>query len=154
MQYTIVPSNSCMEALVLESPVPGFYGVKAFSQKIEVVTIWIIIHLEILFKGIDTWADWKGSLKFRLNNSMLSTCLFSDAQLKKIPRSAIYDRNGPNSLSACIRLTLKPSCRYSFLTCFIPSSMLFTFRFLIIFPVANKMCRGMLFRKLVLLMNP
>ena len=38
---------------------------------------------------------------------------------------------------------LKPRCRYNLCTCVIPSTMCSTFRFFIILPVANMMCRDM-----------
>ena len=63
-----------------------------------------------------------------------------------MPRSEIYARSGSNSLSACMRVILKPRYSYSLLTCLIPSSMFFNFRFLIIINMENIMCWDMVFR--------
>ena len=50
-----------------------------------------------------------------------------------------------------MQVILKPRCRYSLLTCLIPYSMLFIFRFLTILPVENRICRDMVLRNPMLL---
>ena len=44
-------------------------------------------------------------------------------------------------------MVLKPHCRYSLCTCLIPSSVLFSLRFLIILTMGNRMCWDIEFRK-------
>ena len=116
------------------------------------VTKLTIINLDIHLKGIAARADRTHSLTVQFNFSISSTCSFFDAKFRNIPRSAIYNFRGSNSLSACICVILKPRFRYSLWTCLIPSQMFFIFRFLIILPVANIMCQDMVFRKKIPLM--
>ena len=87
-----------------------------------------------------------------LNHSISGTCYFLDAQLRDIPRSSISAHSGSNSLSSCMWGVFKPCCRYSFLTCLIPSSVFFTFQVLIMLPVANIMFRYIVFMNPMLLM--
>ena len=96
---------------------------------------------------MDDWADQTRSLMVRLNRSISGTCSLLDTQSRDMTISDIYAHIGSNSLSACMRVILKPRCRYRLWTCVIPLSMLFIFRFLIILTVANIMCRDMVFRK-------
>ena len=113
---------------MLDSLAPGFEGINAFSQKIAVSTIWIIIDLEIRLKGMADREYLTSSLKVRLNCSIPGKCSFLEAQFRYMPISAIYPRSGSNSLSACIQVILKPRCRYSLLTYLITSSIFFIFR--------------------------
>ena len=87
-----------------------------------------------------------------LNRSISGNCSFLDAQFRDILRSAIYAHRGSNLLSACMRVILKPCCRYSLWTCLIPYLVFFIFRFLIILPVTNIMCQDMVFGKPMVLM--
>ena len=110
-------------------------------------TRWTIINLEIRLKGISDWLDWKYYLTVLFYSSISYICPFLDVQFMDIPRSAISISRGSNYLSSCICVILKPCCRYSLLKCLIPSSVLFTIRFLIILHVANIMFQYVVFRK-------
>ena len=94
-------------------------------------------------------AYWKCSLTFLLNCSILGTCFFLNVQFREMPRLAISAHCGSNSLSACLRVIFKPRCRYICFTCLVPSSTLFTFRFLIILTVLNIIFRDMVCRNLI-----
>ena len=83
-----------MGPLMLESSAPGFDRGKAFSQKIAVAKIWIIINLEISMKGMTARADWTSSLAVQLNCSILEKCSLLGAQLRDITRSEISARGG------------------------------------------------------------
>ena len=72
--------------------------------------------------------------------------------LRFMPIAVISLRSVLNSQSVCICVILKPHCRYTLCTYMIPSAMFSVFRFLVIFPVANMMCRDMVSRKTILLM--
>ena len=78
--------------------------------------------------------------------------LFLDAQFRFMPRAVMSLSSGLNSQSLCMCVILKPRCRYNLCTCVITSAMCSTFRFLIILPVANMMCRYMVMRKTIPLM--
>ena len=129
-----------------------FWGREMFSQKIAEAKMWTIINLDICLKGLATWEDQTRYLMVQLNISISGTCSFLDAHFRDIPRSAISARSGPNALSFYICVVLKPHCRHILLTCLIKSSMFFEFLFWIILPVANIMCRGIVFRKPIPLM--
>ena len=131
---------------MLDSPAPGLNGIKAFIQKMTLLTRCIIIDFEICLKGTSAWVYWTRSLAVQLGSSILGTCSFLHTQFRNMTRLAISGDSGSNSLSECMRLILKPNCRYSLLTFLVPSSMFFTFRFLIIFTVENRICRDMVFR--------
>ena len=64
----------CPGTLVLDSTDPYFDGGESFIQKMAVVTRWIIIHLEILLKGMAAQAHQIQSLMLQLNHSIASTC--------------------------------------------------------------------------------
>ena len=93
------------------------------------------------------WVDRTRSLAVQLNCSISCTCSFLDAQFKEIPRSDISAHSGSNSLPAYMCVMFEPRSRHILLTFLIQSSMLFTFRFLIILPVENTICQDMVFMK-------
>ena len=84
---------------MLDNPVPGFDGVKAFSQKIAEATRWTIINLEISLKGMTAKVDRARYFMLQLNRSISGTCYFLDDQFRDMPRSAISARRGSNSIS-------------------------------------------------------
>ena len=55
---------------MLDSNDPYFDGGESFIQKMAVVIRWIIIHLEILLKGMAAQAHKIGSLMLQLNHSI------------------------------------------------------------------------------------
>ena len=111
-----------------------------------------IINLDIHLNGMVSRADLARSLTVRTKRLISGTCSFLDAQFRFIPRAVISLRSGSNSQSVCICVIFKPRCRYNLCTCVIPSAMFSNFRFLIILPVANMMCRDMVLRKPIKLM--
>ena len=116
------------------------------------MTRWTIINLDICLKVRDYQGDRTRSLTVQLNCSIPGKCSFLDTQFRDMPISAIFARSSSNFLSSCICMILKPCCRYILLTCLIPSSMSFTFQFLIILTVGNIMCWNMAFSNLMTLM--
>ena len=106
--------------LVFNSPVPGFYRVKSFGQKISVATRLNIINLDIRLKGMAAGADRTRSLIVQFNRSIIETCSFLGAKVRDIPRSVISTHRGSNPLSEFIRIIFNPCCRYILLICLIP----------------------------------
>ena len=135
-----------LETFVLDSPASGFDGGKLFSQKIAVTKRWTIISLDIHLKIMHDWEDRTRSLTLQLKRIISVTCSFLDMQFMDMTGSAISAHSSWNLLSACIRVVFKPHFRYSLLTCLIISTMFSIFRFLIILPVENILCRYMVFR--------
>ena len=60
--------------------------------------------------------------------------------------SAISSHSGLNSLLEYIWVVLKLHCSYKLLSCLIPSSIFFNFRFLIIPSIYNRMCQDIVLR--------
>ena len=92
------------------------------------------------------------SLTVQIKCSISGTCYFLCAQFRFIPRSVISVHSGSNHLSEFMRVILNPHFRYNLCTCVIPSAMFLIFRFLIILPVSNIMCRDTVLRKPILFM--
>ena len=67
---------------MLNSPVAGFDGAKALSQKLTVATRLIIINLEIRLKGMADRVDRTRYLMFQLKHSISETCKFLDAKFR------------------------------------------------------------------------
>ena len=77
-----IAGTSCPGYLVLGIPAPGSNRVKSLSQKIEVVTRWIIIHLEICLKALTARADRTYSLMVQFNRSIPGTCSLVHTKLR------------------------------------------------------------------------
>ena len=135
------PSISCPGPFLFDSPVPGVDGVFTLSQKMEEATRCTIMSLDIRVNSMVDQAGLTRSLTDRMKRSISGTCSFLDAQFRFMPRAFISLFIGLNSQSVCLSVILKPQCRYNLCTCVIPSAMCSTFRFFIILPVANIMCR-------------
>ena len=117
-----------------------------------VATIWTIVYLYICLKDMAAWVYQTRSLVLQLNRSILGTHYFLDAQFRDMRRFTISVHISTNSLSSCLRVILKPHCRYILWTGIIPSSILFIFQFMGIIPVANIVCWDIMFSKPIPLM--
>ena len=97
-------------------------------------------------KSVAFWADQTHYLMVQLNHLKLGTSYFMDTQLIVIPIAANSNRSGSNYPSSCMRVIFKPLWKYSLLIWLIHSSMFFIYQFLIILPVANRICQYMVLR--------
>ena len=135
-----------------DSPELGDDGGKSLSQKMAEATICTIISLDICLTGMVARVDLTCSLTVRMKCSISGTCYFLDAQFRSMPIEVISLSSGSNSQLVYIFVILKPLCRYNLCTHVITSAMFSIFRFLVILPVENMMCRNMVLRKLIPLM--
>ena len=135
--FTTVPRKLCLGSLVLDSTVQSMDIGKAFNQKMEVVTRWNIIIFKTRAKGMIAWSDWTRSLTVRISHSISGTCYFLLMKLRLMTSSDTSGCSGLDSLSVCMRVIMKPCCKYSLLKLLIPSLMFSIFWFIIILPIPN-----------------